>query len=332
MNILRRLTHVSLLLGLSACATIDDPALRQDAAATFGVVRAGTAPAAPEAALGRALYWDTRLSADGKTACASCHPASAWGADERRLSPDARGELTSRHSPTVFNASLQPALRWLGDRKTLEQQAEGSITGSMGFASKEAGVARLRQLQYDTGFRTAFPNDADPVSAANYGRAIAAYEATLLTPAPFDRYLAGDERALDRAQRAGLRAFMTIGCAGCHNGALLGGTTFQKFGLVKDYWLETGSEKPDIGREALTKRAEDRYYFRVAMLRNVARTAPYFHDGSVATLDRAVRVMAAVQLGRTLDETTVASIVAFLDSLTGEVPAHYAPPGGQARP
>jgi cytochrome c peroxidase len=124
-----------------------------------------------------------------------------------------------------------------------------------------------------------------------------------------------------------LRAFIATGCTACHNGPLLGGKTFQKFGIVKDYWLETGAAKPDIGREAVTKRSEDRYVFRVPMLRNVAKTAPYFHDGSVAELDRAVRVMASVQLGRTLDTATVESIVAFLDALTGEVPSNYAPPG-----
>jgi cytochrome c peroxidase len=273
------------------------------------------------------LFWDARLSADGKTACASCHPASAWGSDRRRFSPDARGELTSRQSPTIFNAAPQPALRWLGDRKSLEQQAEGSLTGSMGFASKDAGIARINELQYEAAFRAAYPADANPVTASNYGRAIGAYEATLFTPAPFDRFLAGDDRALDSRQQAGLRAFIATGCTACHNGPLLGGKTFQKFGIVKDYWLETGSEKPDIGREAMTKRTEDRYVFRVAMLRNVAKTAPYFHDGSVTELDRAVRVMAAVQLGKTLDNATVESIVAFLESLTGEIPLHYAPPG-----
>jgi cytochrome c peroxidase len=325
-----KMTHsiaVISLAGLVAACAHADNQLRRDAAALFGPVEAVSTASTPEVELGRALFWDARLSADGKTACASCHPASAWGADRRRFSPDARGELTSRQSPTIFNASLQPALRWLGDRKSLEQQAEGSLTGSMGFASKDAGIARANELQYEAAFRAAYPGDEKPVTAANYGRAIAAYEATLFTPAPFDRFLAGNDSALDSKQKAGLGAFIATGCTACHNGALLGGKTFQKFGLVKDYWLETGSEKQDIGREAMTKRTEDRYVFRVAMLRNVAKTAPYFHDGSVAELDRAVRVMAAVQLGKTLDNTTVESIVAFLESLTGEIPRNYAPPG-----
>jgi len=309
-----------------ACAHAGNQ-LRRDAAAMFGRIEAVSTAITPEVELGRALYWDARVSADGKTACASCHPASAWGADHRRFSPDARGELTSRQSPTIFNSALQPAFRWLGDRASLAQQAEGSLTGSLGFASKDAGISRLNELQYEAAFRAAYPGTEKPVTAANYGRAIAAYEATLFTPAPFDRFLAGDDRALDSKQQAGLRAFIGTGCTACHNGALLGGTSFQKFGVLKDYWLETGSEKQDIGREAMTKKSEDRYFFRVAMLRNVAKTAPYFHDGSVAELDRAVRVMAAVQLGKTLDDATTAAIVAFLESLSGEIPLNYAPPG-----
>lgn len=304
-----------------------DDALRQQAASLFGQIKAGTGIETPQARLGRALYWDTRASADGKTACASCHPARDWGADRRRFSPDARGAPTSRHSPTVFNSASQPTLRWLGDRKNAAEQAEGSLTGSMGFASKEAGVAKLAELDYLARFRAAFPDDAQPLNAANYGRAIAAYETTLTTPAAFDRFLTGDDQALSERQKAGLRTFIATGCVGCHNGANFGGSMFQKFGVTKDYWVETKSEKPDVGRFAVTRNDQDRYYFRVAMLRNVARTAPYFHDGSVERLDQAVRIMASLQLGRTLDETAVADIVAFLGALSGAVPANYAPPG-----
>ena len=312
---------------MAGAAKADEP-LRREAAALFGPIQAGAvSPASPEARLGRALFWDTRVSLDGKTACASCHAAGDWGADRRSLSIDARGEATSRHSPTVFNSMSQPALRWLGDRKTGADQAEGSLTGSMGFPSKQEGVAVLAKLDYLPAFRAAYPQDPEPLSARNYGRALEAYEATLVTPAPFDRFLGGDDGALSESQKAGLRTFIATGCAGCHDGPLLGGRTFQRFGVVKDYWAETGSKKIDVGRFASTKKEEDRYVFRVPMLRNVAKTPPYFHDGSVERLDRAVRIMGAVQLGRTLDAAAVASIVAFLESLTGEVPAHYAPPG-----
>ena len=322
---MKRLLLVATIVSCGQASAED--ALRQQAASLFGEIKASAAAVTPQVELGRALYWDTRASGDGKTACASCHPARDWGADRRRFSPDARGALTSRHSPTVFNSVSQPTLRWLGDRKNAAEQAEGSLTGSMGFASKDAGVAKLAELDYLPKFRAAFPDDQQPLSAANYGRAIAAYEATLATPAAFDRFLAGDDKALSERQQAGLRTFIAVGCAGCHNGANFGGTTFQKFGVTKDYWLETKSEKADVGRFAVTKNEQDRYVFRVPMLRNVARTAPYFHDGSVERLDQAVRIMARLQLGRTLDETAVGDIVAFLAALTGAVPANYAPPG-----
>jgi cytochrome c peroxidase len=304
-----------------------DEELRRQASTMFGRIEAAKYQPTPEIELGRALFWDTRLSLDGKTACASCH--LDWGADARRFSLDARGALTSRHSPTVFNSMGQPALRWLSDRKTGAEQAEGSLTGSMGFPSRDAGMKKVGEFDYLEAFRAAYPQEAEPMTSRNYGQAIAAYQATLITPAPFDRFLAGDDSALTERQKAGLRAFISSGCAGCHSGPLLGGTMLQRFGVAKDYWLETGSGKPDVGRFAITKKEEDRYVFRVPMLRNVAKTAPYFHDGSVDRLDRAVRIMASVQLGRALDDGTAASIVAFLESLTGDVPAHYAPPEGK---
>jgi len=319
-----RLVVTIIAIGMSGARA--DEAQRREAAALVGELKAPLAATAL-AELGRELFWDTRASLDGKTACASCHPARDWGADRRRFSPDARGALTSRHSPTIFNSMSQPMLRWLGDRKSGADQAEGSLTGSMGFAGKDVGIAKLAELGYAPKFRAAFPQDAEPLTPTNYGHALAAYQATLVTPAPFDRFLAGDDRALNERQQAGLRRFIATGCAGCHNGVNLGGNSLQKFGLTKDYWLETGSEKPDVGRVAVTKKEEDRYVFRVPMLRNVAKTAPYFHDGSVPRLDQAVRIMGVLQLGRTLDDAAVSEIVSFLESLTGDVPGNYAPPG-----
>ena len=316
-----------LVAALALAPAQADETLRRQALSLFGRLEAPAAVATPEIELGRALYWDERISLDGKTSCGSCHFARDWGADRRAFSPDARGALTSRHSPTIFNSMAQPAMRWLADRKTGAEQAEGSLTGSLGFASRDAALEKLRQLDYQSAFRGAYPHDAEPLTTRNYGRAIAAYEATLVTPAPFDRFLGGDDAALGDSQKGGLRAFIANGCGACHGGALLGGSALQRFGLVKDYWLETGSAKIDLGRFAATKKEEDKYVFRVPMLRNIAKTAPYFHDGSVDSLDRAVRIMASVQLGRTLDDATVRSIVSFLESLTGEVPANYAPPG-----
>jgi len=318
---------VALLLAASAATGADDT-LRREALAHAGIVQPSTEAErnAPQAQLGRALFWDTRISLDRKTACASCHPARDWGADSRRFSIDARGKPTGRHSQTVFNSMGQPTLRWTGDRPNGAAQAEGSMTGSLGFANKEEAVAALAANGYEARFRAAFPDDAAPLSLRNYGRALAAYQATLSTPSPFDRFLAGDDAALGATQKDGLRSFIKLGCVGCHNGALLGGGTLQRFGLTHEYWRLTGSDPIDTGRFAQTRNEEDRYVFRVAMLRNIAKTAPYFHDGSVPQLDVAVRVMAQLQLAQTLNDEQVASIVAFLESLTGEVPAHYAPP------
>ena len=316
-----------LIAALSGGVQASD-ALRKEASTLFGRIEPSTNELRSRAdvVLGRALFWDVRLSADGKTACASCHLVRDWGADRRPFPIDARGKPTSRHAPTVFNAMAQPSMRWLGDRKTGADQAEGSITGSMGFATKAAGVERMRDLGYLEAFRAAYPQDADPLSAKNYGRALQAYQASLATPSAFDRFLAGQDDALSAAQQAGLRAFIDIGCAGCHSGTLFGGTSFQRFGLTQDYWTVTHSTNRDPGRMAITKKDEDRNVFRVPMLRNVAKTGPYFHDGSVARLDEAVRMMAVLQLGRTLEANAVSVIVAFLDALTGDIPPNYAPP------
>ncbi len=302
--------------------------LRERAAALFGVVAPSTAAevSAPAARLGRALFWDARLSLDGRTACASCHAAADWSSDRRPRSVNARGELTTLHSQPIFMSQDQFALRWYGDRRDGVHQAERSVTGSMGLARAEDMIAALRKHGYEAGFRDAFPAAAEPLSVAHYAQALAAYQRTLRTPAPFDAFLQGDLRALNARQLAGLDKFIAVGCAGCHKGALLGGDSFQKFGLVKPYWLATGSATIDPGRYAATQKEEDRYVYRVPMLRNVARTGPYFHDGSVATLEEAIRIMADVQLGRALPPQDVADIAAFLDALTGDVPAHYGAP------
>lgn len=314
---------------LGGQAALADQKLRATAKQLFGSVSAPSPAqvASPEAELGRALFWDTRLSGDGKTACASCHGAGEGGASKARVSIDARGKPTPRNAQTVFNAMQQPFLRWLGDRPNGAVLAEGLATAVIGFPSKEAVVEALARHGYAERFKAVYADDPEPLSVKNYARALAAYQETLTTPAPFDRYLAGDDKALTPTQKAGLKQFIDVGCAACHNGSLLGGTMLHKFGLVKDYAAATGSSQVDTGRFAVTKKEEDRHVFRVSMLRNIAKTAPYFHDGSVATLPAAVRVMADVQLGQALSDGDVAAMVAFLESLSGEVPKSYAPPG-----
>jgi cytochrome c peroxidase len=328
-----RFAAVLALLLSTGCAAapadgVDDDALLQRATPLLGVLAAAPPESVQGAAarLGQRLFWDERLSADGRTSCASCHLADAGGSDPRPLSTDARGLPTSRHSQTVFNSMMQPTIRWLGDRESGAHQAERSITGSMGFEEPGDIVPLLLALGYEQYFRAAFPDEADPVSPASYGRALEVYQATLVTPAPLDRYLAGDRRALGNEQKLGMELFISVGCVACHAGPLLGGASFQKFGAVRDYWTATGSAAPDVGRYAITAEERDRYVFRVPMLRNIALTAPYFHDGSVATLEEAVRIMADVQLGRTLGDDEVRRIVAFLESLSGDVPGNYRAP------
>jgi len=315
-------------IGIVTTLAADDDKLREQALAEFGVLKPvpGAATNRPDVTLGQALFWDARLSADGKTACASCHLPSDWGADQRRFSPDAKGRNTARNSQTVFNSTWQPSLRWTGDRKSAAHQAEKSLTGSMGFASAEDVVPLLKSFGYEPSFKAAFPQESEPVSPTKYAKAIQAYEETLVTPAPFDRFLSGDDDALTAPQKVGLRAFLMAGCTDCHSGPLLGGRGLKKFGVTKD-WTATRSEKKDAGLFETTQVDTDRDRFRVSMLRNIAKTAPYFHDGSVAELMAAVQVMADVQLGSRLPNDDASAIVTFLESLTGPIPSNYHAPG-----
>jgi cytochrome c peroxidase len=188
--------------------------------------------------------------------------------------------------------------------------------------SSEAAEKKLRELAgYGPLFQKAFPGDKSPVTVGNYGRAVGAFERTLVTPSPFDDFLAGNLAALSELQKRGLRSFIETGCAGCHSGTYVGGRMYQKFGLVEPYWTLTKSTEIDEGRFTVTKDANDKYVFKVPGLRNVAMTAPYFHDGSVDGLAEAVGIMARVQLEKTLASPEVESIVAFLNSLTGQIPA-----------
>jgi len=186
-------------------------------------------------------------------------------------------------------------------------------------------MAKLKAIAgYTPLFARAFPRQEDPITPESWGKAVGAYVRTLMTPAPFDRFLQGNDTALPALAQAGLRTFMAMGCASCHNGAGVGGTMYQKFGMTEEYWKATSSAAIDKGRFDVTQSPDDLYVFKVPSLRNVARTPPYFHDGSVPTLPDAVRIMARVQLGRQIDDMQVTQIVAFLESLTGPVPANFA--------
>jgi cytochrome c peroxidase len=296
---------------------------------SFGALPSAPADPPDQVALGRRLFFETRLSADGKIGCVSCHLPVHWGTDGL---PRARGVFereNPRNSPTVFNAAYQIAAHWRADRESVEDQARRALLGkpSFGLASEEEALAKLRALPapYPEAFRRAFPKDQDPVSTQNFALALGAYERTLLTPSPFDAFLGGDENALAAPARAGLAAFMDEGCVDCHNGPLVGGRSLRKFGIHTDYAPLTHSAPVDAGRFDITKDEKDRYVFKVASLRNVAQTAPYFHDGSVATLPEAIDIMAQAQLGKHLPAERIASIASFLATLTGPVPATFAP-------
>jgi cytochrome c peroxidase len=291
-------------------------------------------PITPErVALGKALFFEPRVSSDGAVSCAKCHQPTLQGADALPTSIGNHGKVLPRNAPTVFNTALQFAQHYGGNRKDVEEQAVKALISPLAYGNADfaAAEAKLRAIPgYRALFEKAFPGEAEPVNVENWGKAIGAYERILLTPAPFDRYLAGDTNALNPRAQRGLDKFMTFGCAGCHNGVTVGGQMYQKFGLTQDYWTLTGSKEIELfkgrdkGRFQDTKEDSDAFIFKVQQLRNVAVTPPYFHDGSVAELKDAVRIMAKLQLGRDLSADDIADIVAFLESLTGEVPAEFA--------
>jgi cytochrome c peroxidase len=273
--------------------------------------------------LGKALYYDTRLSKDGNISCDSCHDLAIFGVDNLPTSPGDTGELGGRNSPTVLNAALHGSQFWDGRAKDVEEQAGMPILNpvEMAIPSEEFLVSRLAaDADYQKLFEEAFPGEDTALTYKNIAKALAAFERTLLTPSRFDSYLEGDREALTVEEKAGLQFFIANGCSTCHNGVNIGAYSFQKFGLQGDYWEHTLSEKIDEGRYVVTNDEADKFVFRVASLRNIEKTAPYFHDGSVETLDEAVRVMFKVQLGRELTDEEAASVVAFLESMTGEVP------------
>jgi cytochrome c peroxidase len=279
--------------------------------------------------LGRRLFFENRVSADGAVSCSHCHQPERHGADGLEKSVGFEGATNARNAPTVFNAALNSKQHWRGDRESLEEQAEKSLLGPATFGNPdyETAMNRLKAVPgYVQAFAKAFPFDKEPVNSKNWGAAIGAFERTLLTPSKFDHFLDGDFTALNETEQAGLRKFVDLGCAGCHGGPGLGGAELKKFGLRGDYWKETGVAEPDRGRAEVTKDDFDLYVFKVPSLRNVAKTTPYFHDGSVAALDRAVKVMGKVQLGADIADADAAAIVAFLGTLSGEAPANFSAP------
>jgi cytochrome c peroxidase len=269
----------------------------------------------PKVALGKKLYFDTRLSKAHDISCNSCHNLDTFGVDNEPTSPGHKGQRGGRNSPTVLNAALHIAQFWDGRAKDVEAQAIGPILNpiEMAMPSEKAVLDRLgADPKTVAAFKAAFPDESDPLTYANIGNAIGAFERTLLTPSRFDDFLTGDEHALTPEEKAGGKLFVETGCTACHMGATIGGSMYQKLGLVKEYPTK------DMGRYEVTKKEADRKVFKVPSLRNVVKTGPYFHDGSVKTLNLAVAQMGEYQLGKKLSDTQIASIVSFLGSLTAK--------------
>lgn len=280
--------------------------------------------AAERIALGRRLYFDTGLSPDGRTSCNTCHPLADWGAARREARRGAGP--AARPVPTVYNVGLAQAGFFRDGRaSTLELQAQASLLDpqQMAMLGPDAVVARIESSPaYRAAFRRAFPGERQPVTFANVGRAIAAFERTLLTPSRWDRFLAGDARALTAVEKAGFATFVATGCSDCHHGVDVGGRMYQRLGTVRPW-----PSQADSGRYLATKNVADLYVFKVASLRNVEKLRGYFHDGTVRDLSEAVRLMARHQLGQELADGDVEAIVAWLRTLTGDPPA--TPPAGR---
>lgn len=331
---------ICIAVGVAACgkpadqavappaAAMDVATLQAQAAALFQPLPAEMAsdrhPVTEERiTLGRMLYYETRLSKNQDISCNTCHDLAKYGVDGEPTSSGHKGQRGGRNSPTVYNAALHLAQFWDGRAADVEEQAKGPVLNPIEMGMPDAGqvVKVLKSIPgYVDAFKAAFPEDADPVTYDNAAAAIGAFERRLVTPGAFDRFIAGDAQALTADQLAGLQAFVETGCATCHNGAAAGGAMYQKLGLVKPFTTA------DTGRAEVTGNDSDRFFFKVPSLRNITETGPYFHDGSVATLDQAIRLMAEHQLGRTITDQQVAGISTFLGSLRGEIPAAYITP------
>jgi cytochrome c peroxidase len=323
----------------AAAPALDRDALRSRAAAVFGTLPAeasnpenAVTPAKVE--LGRLLYYEPRLSKNHDISCNTCHLLDRYGVDGQPTSSGHRGQRGGRNAPTVYNAALHIAQFWDGRAADVEEQAKGPVLNpiEMAMPSEETVLVVLESIpDYAPLFAAAFPEDENPISYDNMARAIGAFERKLLTPSPFDAFIAGDDSALSDEQFTGLETFVSVGCIACHQGAAIGGGLYQKLGVIKPYPNE------DPGRVEITGNEADRQVFKVPSLRNVAKTAPYLHDGSVQRLDEMIRIMAEYQLGIPVGDAQVSAIHAFLDSLTGAVDAELIakpklPPSGSDTP
>jgi len=268
--------------------------------------------------LGRRLFNETALSEDNTISCTSCHLLNKAGTDSRPVSIGINGATGLFNSPTVFNSGFNFAQFWDGRAATLEEQASGPIHNPVEMGSNWQEI--LTKLRADDGYQTLFKKIyQNGISADNIVDAIATFERSLITPnSRFDQYLQGDKKALTEDEQLGYQYFKDYGCISCHQGINIGANMFQRFGVFDGYFNNKTISQSDLGRFNVTGIEEDRYVFKVPGLRNVAVTAPYFHDGSVSTLENAVMIMGRYQLGRELSEEDIRLLTAFLQSLTGQ--------------
>ncbi len=274
-------------------------------------------------ALGKALYFDKRLSKDNTQSCNTCHNLNTYGVDNSSFSKGNNGGLGGRNSPTTLNAAFHIAQFWDGREPDVEAQAGGPILNpvEMEMPSEKYVVDRLLKIEdYQKMFSKAYPDQKQPITYDNLKKAIGAFERKLVTPSKFDQYVAGDNNALNDNEKKGLQTFIESGCVTCHSGSLLGGNMYQKFGLYGNYWDYTKSKKVDNGRFDVTKKESDKYVFKVPSLRNIEKTWPYFHDGSVKDLGEAIKIMGKTQVNKDLTNQQVAEIETFLKTLTGTIP------------
>jgi cytochrome c peroxidase len=304
-----------------ASSTIDPVKLKMFAPLPDTVPGKVAAPVEEKITLGRMLYYDPRLSRDQKISCNSCHDLARYGVDGQPTSPGFKGQHGDRNSPSVYNAALHFVQFWDGRAANVEEQAKGPVLNpvEMAMPDSKAVIAVLNSIpEYVAAFKAAFPGDENPVNYDNFGIAVGAFERKLLTPARWDRFLAGDSAALNEEEKAGFNVFVGAGCQTCHMGALLGGNLYQKMGAAKPYHDTT-----DPGRFKVTNNEADRMLFKVPSLRNIEKTGPYFHNGKAATLTAAIKEMGDYQVARQLSDAEAASIAAWMKSLTGDVPADY---------
>jgi cytochrome c peroxidase len=267
--------------------------------------------------LGKKLYFDPRLSKSGFISCNSCHNLSMGGTDNIPTSIGDKWQQGPINAPTVLNSSLNVAQFWDGRAADLKAQAGGPIAnpGEMAFTHTLA-VGVLESIPaYVREFKQVFGKDK--ISIEEVTLAIAEFEKTLVTPnSRFDQWLLGKADAINADEKAGYKLFKDSGCVACHNGPAVGGSSFQKMGLVAPYKANDKVE----GRSAVTGKDADRFNYKVPTLRNVEMTYPYFHDGAANTLTEAVDVMGRIQLGKKFTADENGKIVAFLKTLTGDQP------------